>query len=148
MSDQRPHVRVYTDGACDPNPGPGGWAYILIHVSTGTEKEGFGSDPDTTNNRMELTAAIEALKTLKTSCVVELFTDSEYLHKGLTVWMPQWIANHWRRSNKAPVLNSDLWKALHALTQEHEVTPHWVEAHAGDPYNERVDRLARAAILR
>jgi ribonuclease HI len=146
---EKPLVTIYTDGGCEPNPGPGGWAAILLT----TRSDGLphslelsGGDPDTTNNRMELTAAIQALRTLKKPCRVVLHTDSEYVKKGITEWLPGWIAKGWRTSSKTPVKNQDLWQALDAETQRHEVKWCWVKGHAGNEYNERVDRLAAAEI--
>jgi ribonuclease HI len=139
-------VVVYTDGACDPNPGPGGWAAILR--SGPHEKVIKGSDPSTTNNRMELQAALEALKTLKRGCLVTLHTDSEYLRQGITNWLPSWESRGWRTTGRRPVQNQDLWQALASEVERHQVEWHWVRGHAGDPLNERVDRLARAAIPR
>jgi ribonuclease HI len=140
-------VTVYTDGACSGNPGPGGWGAIL--VSGAHRKEIAGGDPATTNNRMELTAAIEALRALNGKSSVELFTDSTYVKKGITEWIGSWKANGWRRrSGKRwlPVKNEDLWRALDELVAGHQVTFHWVEGHAGHPENERADELARGAI--
>ncbi|RPI22278.1 MAG: ribonuclease HI, partial [Chloroflexota bacterium] len=131
-----PHVIIYTDGACDPNPGPGGWAAVLL--SGGHEKTLSGSDPDTTNNRMELTAPIEALNALKKPCRVDLYTDSEYLKRGITEWLPGWRARSWRRKGGA-LANVDLWQALDKAMRPHTVTWHWVRGHAGNPANERVD---------
>ena len=142
MSDS-PHVIIYTDGACDPNPGTGGWAALLRFGDR--EKILTGSDPDTTNNRMELTAAIQALLTLKRACQVDFYTDSEYLRKGITEWMPRWKARHWRRKGGA-LANVDLWQALDSAINPHQISWHWVRGHAGNPYNQRVDRLARQAI--
>ena len=144
----KPEVTIYTDGGSDPNPGPGGWAALLMtRRADGSphERELSGNDPDTTNNRMELTAAIEALRALNRPCAVTLHTDSEYLKNGITRWMDGWIKNGWRTSKKAPVKNQDLWQALHAETQRHSITWQWVKGHAGDPYNERVDQLVRLA---
>ena len=140
-------VTIHTDGACSGNPGPGGWGAIL--VSGSLRKEISGGDPETTNNRMELTAAIEALRALKGSPQVDLYTDSTYVKKGITEWIAAWKANGWRRrSGKRllPVKNEDLWRALDELVAGHRVTFHWVEGHAGHAENERADRLARDAI--
>ncbi len=137
-----PHVIVYTDGACDPNPGPGGWAALLR--SGDQEKVLTGSDPATTNNRMELTAAIQAFKALKQPCQVELYTDSEYLKRGITEWLPGWRARGWRRKGGA-LANIDLWQELDRLLKIHQVEWHWLRGHAGHPQNERVDLLARQA---
>jgi len=138
-----PCVTIYSDGACDPNPGPGGWAALLIfgkHQKTLT-----GSEHDTTNNRMELTAAIEALNALKTPCQVEFYTDSEYLKRGITEWLPRWRERGWQRKG-GNLANADLWQALDAAIQRHAIVWRWVRGHAGDPYNTRVDLLAREAI--
>ena len=140
---EKPHVTIYTDGACDPNPGPGGWAALLRFGSN--EKVLSGSDPNTTNNRMELTASIRALEALNQPCRVDFFTDSEYLRRGITEWMPRWVARDWRRKGGA-LANVDLWQALDRAIQQHEIEWHWVRGHAGDPDNQRVDRMARAAI--
>lgn len=136
-------VTIYTDGACDPNPGPGGWAALLR--SRGQEKELSGSEPATTNNRMELTAAIRALEALNQPCQVDFYTDSEYLKRGITEWMPNWRARNWRRKGGA-LANVDLWKALDSAIQPHQINWHWVRGHAGNPDNQRVDGLARQAI--
>ena len=136
-------VTIYTDGACDPNPGPGGWAALLKFGSS--EKVLAGSEPDTTNNRMELTAALRALEALTRPCRVDFYTDSEYLRRGITEWMPRWQARNWRRKSGA-LANVDLWQALDQAIQRHEIEWHWVRGHAGNPDNQRVDRLARAAI--
>ncbi len=138
-----PHVTIYTDGACDPNPGPGGWAALLRFK--GREKILTGSSPDSTNNRMELTAAIEALNALKQPCRVDFFTDSNYLKRGITEWMPNWQARDWRRKG-GKLANVDLWKALDQAIRRHAILWHWVRAHAGDVDNQRVDRLARRVI--
>lgn len=136
-------VTIYTDGACHPNPGPGGWAVLLRFGER--EKILTGSARETTNNRMELTAAVEAFRALKRPCRVEFFTDSEYLKNGITRWMPGWRARNWRR--KGGVLaNVELWQALEAAIQGHKVEWHWVRSHVGNVDNERVDRLARQAI--
>ncbi|MBN1284839.1 MAG: ribonuclease HI [Anaerolineae bacterium] len=147
MTDKRPHVTIYTDGGADPNPGPGGWGVVLIHPKKTLELS--GGEAQTTNNRMELTAVIEALSVLKTPCVVDLHTDSQYVQRGITEWIDKWIASDWRRGKRGePVLNEDLWRRLHKLAQAHEINWHWVKGHAGDEYNERADRLASAAIPR
>lgn len=139
-------VEIYTDGACQGNPGPGGWGAILRYK--GVEKELSGSSPATTNNRMELQAAIEGLKSLKRPLKVELFTDSQYLRDGVTKWMFQWKKNNWRLSNNKPVKNKDLWEELDALVKTKDVSWHWVRGHAGHPENERADALAREALLK
>jgi ribonuclease HI len=145
QTEPKPEVTIYTDGACDPNPGPGGWGAVLLYdrKEGRVEKELSGGAPDTTNNRMELTAAIEALRALKRPCRVRLRTDSEYLRRGITEWMPRWLATGWK---KGRIKNQDLWQELNALVGEHEVMWEWVKGHAGDVYNERVDSLARKAI--
>jgi ribonuclease HI len=134
-------VVIHTDGACSGNPGPGGWGAILEF--DGVEKEISGGAPDTTNNRMELTAAIEALSALKRPCAVELHTDSEYLRNGITQWINGWKRNGWKTRERKPVKNADLWQALDALVQTHKVEWHWVRGHAGHDINERADELAR-----
>lgn len=138
-----PRVTIYTDGSCLPNPGPGGWAAVLL--SKENEKILRGGAHDTTNNRMELTAAVEALNALKQPCRVDIHTDSEYLKLGVTEWMPNWRRRNWRRKGGA-LANVDLWKALDAALQRHEVRWHWVRAHAGNKRNEQVDQLAREAL--
>jgi ribonuclease HI len=138
-------VIVYTDGGCDPNPGVGGWSAVLRYQ--GQERELSGGAPDTTNNRMELTAAIEALKALKRPCRVELHTDSQYLQRGVTEWMPAWKRNGWR-TRSGPVKNQDLWRELDIQLARHQVGWSWVRGHAGDECNERCDVLASAAIRR
>ena len=141
---ERPSVTIYSDGGCKPNPGPGGWGVRLI-AENGHIKELSGGDPDTTNNRMELTAAVEALRALKEPCDVTFYTDSQYLRRGITEWLPAWIKQGWRRKGDQPVLNEDLWRVLHAETQRHAVVWQWVRGHAGNEHNERVDQLATAA---
>lgn len=137
-------VVIYTDGACRGNPGPGGWGAVL---SSGEhEKELSGAEPQTTNNRMELTAAIRALAALKRGCSVALYTDSQYVRKGITEWLPQWKARDWRTSDRKPVKNVDLWQELEREIERHRVEWHWVKGHAGVPGNERADRLASEAI--
>lgn len=142
---EMPHVVIYTDGACDPNPGAGGWAALLRYK--GRDKKLTGSEPDTTNNRMELTAAVQALQALKRPSRVDLFTDSEYLRRGITEWLPRWRARNWRRKGGA-LANVDLWQALSAATRSHQIEWHWVRGHAGDRNNRLVDRMARQAIRR
>lgn len=137
-------VTVWTDGACRGNPGPGGWAAILIKGDR--EREISGAEADTTNNRMELTAAIRALEALKRSCKVQLYTDSEYLKRGITEWLEDWKRRGWRTADKKPVKNLDLWQQLEPLAAKHEVAWHWVRAHSGIPDNERVDSIANRAI--
>lgn len=140
----KPHVVIYTDGACSGNPGPGGWAALLRYGQH--EKLITGAASRTTNNRMELRAAVEALRALKRPCRVDFYTDSEYLRKGISEWLPRWQARGWRTAKRKRVRNQDLWKALWEEVQEHEVVWHWVEGHAGQPENERVDRAARRAM--
>jgi len=137
-------VVVYTDGACRGNPGPGGWGVLLL--SGGHEKKLKGAELDTTNNRMELTAAIEALNALKRSCRVALYTDSEYVRRGISEWLPAWKLRGWKTANKKPVKNADLWHALDEAAARHSVDWHWVRGHAGNPGNEQADRLANEAI--
>jgi ribonuclease HI len=134
-------VVIHTDGACSGNPGPGGWGAVLEF--NGHMKELSGGAPETTNNRMELTAAIEALRALKGSCAVELHTDSVYLRDGITKWIRGWKRNGWKTSAKKPVKNDDLWRELEALADAHQVEWHWVRGHAGHDLNERADELAR-----
>ena len=136
-------VTIYTDGACEPNPGPGGWAALLRYGKQ--EKILTGSDEATTNNRMELTAAVQALTALNRDCVIDFYTDSEYLKKGITEWLPAWRSRNWRRKGGA-LANVDLWQALDAAIEGHQIKWHWVRGHAGNPDNERVDRLAHGAI--
>jgi ribonuclease HI len=139
-------VEIYTDGACKGNPGPGGWGVLL--KSAGTEKELFGGDPATTNNRMELLAVIRALEALKRPCRVALYLDSQYVLKGITEWLPGWKAKGWRTAAKQPVKNVDLWQALDALVSQggHEIEWRWVRGHNGDPGNERADALANLGV--
>ena len=142
---EQPEVLLFTDGACSGNPGPGGWAYILRHVKTGQHKEAFGGEPLTTNNRMELQAAIEGLAALKRPCRIELFTDSEYVRKGLSEWMAGWKRNGWQRREKGklkPVANADLWQRLDKLIAEHQIKFTRVAGHSGHPENDRCDELA------
>lgn len=137
-------MTIYTDGACRGNPGPGGWGALLS--SHGREKALYGSEPLTTNNRMELKAAIEALKALKRPCDVALYTDSQYVRNGITDWLPRWKARNWKTAARTPVKNEDLWRELDALAARHHVEWHWVKGHAGHPGNERADQLANKAI--
>jgi len=137
------HVVIHTDGACSGNPGPGGWGAVLAW--NGQERELKGCEPHTTNNRMELTAAIAALEALKRPCVVDLHTDSEYLRRGITEWIHVWKRNGWRTADRKPVRNIDLWQQLDAALKRHEVHWHWLRGHAGHAFNERADRLAREA---
>jgi ribonuclease HI len=137
-------IEIYTDGACRGNPGPGGWAALLR--SGAHEKELSGAETPTTNNRMELTAVIRALEALKRHSRVRLYTDSEYVRRGITEWLRAWKARGWRTAERKPVKNQDLWQQLDAVAAGHEVEWHWVPSHAGVPGNERVDRLANEAI--
>ena len=141
MTNVSKRVVVHTDGACSGNPGPGGWGVILEF--NGHRKELSGGAPETTNNRMELTAALEALRVLKGPCVVELHTDSEYLRNGITKWIHGWKRNGWKTADRKPVKNADLWKALEAETASHRIDWRWVRGHAGHHLNERADELAR-----
>jgi ribonuclease HI len=138
---ERKRVVVHTDGACSGNPGPGGWGAILEF--NGREKELCGGAPDTTNNRMELTAAIEALRALKGPCIVELHTDSKYVQDGISRWIHGWKRNGWKTADRKPVKNADLWQALEAETSTHEIDWRWIKGHAGHDVNERADELAR-----
>jgi ribonuclease HI len=137
-------VEIFTDGACSGNPGPGGWGAILRYK--GHEKELNGGEPDTTNNRMELMAAIAALEALKRPLKVDLTTDSVYVRDGITKWLARWRANNWRTAAKKPVKNQDLWQRLEAAAGRHDVSWHWIKGHAGHVQNERADVLARRAI--
>ena len=139
-------IEVYTDGACLGNPGPGGWAALLRYGAR--ERELAGGEPATTNNRMELMAAIVALETLTEPCEVTLHTDSQYVRQGITEWMPNWVRRKWKTAGGAAVKNRDLWERLHAATQRHRIDWRWVKGHAGDPDNERVDVLARDEAVR
>jgi len=139
-------IRIWTDGACLGNPGPGGWGALLRW--NGHEKELSGGEANTTNNRMELMAAIQALDALKRPSVVELTTDSQYVRKGMLEWMGNWKKNGWRTASKKPVKNDDLWKRLDAAVARHEVRWHWVKGHSGHPENERADELASGAARR
>lgn len=137
-------IEIYTDGACKGNPGPGGWGALLRY--NGKEKTLKGAEALTTNNRMELTAAIMALAALKRPCQVALYTDSQYLRQGMTEWLEQWKKKGWRNSKKEPVKNVDLWKQLDELAQTHQIDWHWVKGHSGHPENELADELANQAI--
>lgn len=138
---ERPAVTIYTDGACSGNPGPGGWGALLQY--NGAEKEIYGGEGETTNNRMELRAPIEALNTLKRPCRVRIVTDSNYVKEGITTWIHNWKKNGWRTAGKKPVKNADLWQELEEALHHHEVSWEWVRGHAGHPENERADALAR-----
>ena len=144
MSESPRKVVIFTDGACSGNPGPGGWGALLRFGEH--EKEISGGAPSTTNNQMELTAAIEALETLTRPCRVELHTDSKYVMNGITQWLPGWIRNGWKTAAKKPVKNADLWKRLDAATGRHQIDWRWVKGHAGHPENERADELARSGM--
>jgi ribonuclease HI len=133
-------VVIYPDGACSGNPGPGGWGAVLRYGDT--VKELKGGEAQTTNNRMELTAATEALNALNRRCAVELHTDSQYVKNGLTTWIKGWKKNGWRTADKKPVKNMELWQALDEAVQRHTIDWHWVKGHAGDEWNERADQLA------
>jgi len=137
-------VTIFTDGACAGNPGPGGWAAILIAGPYRRELSGY--EPSTTNNRMEIMAAIEALRALRGPSEVDLHTDSQYLRNGMSTWLERWKRNGWRTADRKPVKNDDLWRALDVLAQTHAVRWHWVRGHDGHPENERCDELANAAI--
>ena len=137
-------VAIWTDGACSGNPGPGGWGAVLTF--DGTEKDLCGGEQLTTNNRMELTAAIMALEALKRPCEIDLHTDSQYVRTGVTEWLEQWKARDWRTASRKPVKNIDLWQALDAELVRHTIEWHWVKGHAGVPGNEHADRLANEAI--
>jgi ribonuclease HI len=141
MSGPDQSVEIYTDGACSGNPGPGGWGAVLRWGSH--EKDIMGGEPLTTNNRMELMAAIAALEALKKGMHVDLHTDSEYLRNGITAWIHNWKRNGWRTADKKPVKNVELWQRLEAALERHDVKWHWVKGHAGHPENERADALAR-----
>ncbi len=138
------YVEIYTDGACSGNPGPGGWGVLMRY--NGHEKEMCGGEEDTTNNRMEMMAVIEALSALKKSSNVKLYTDSKYVMQGITEWLAGWKAKGWKTASKKPVKNKDLWQQIDELVQKHSVEFIWVKGHAGHPENERADELARAGI--
>lgn len=144
VSEAGTRVKIWTDGACSGNPGPGGWGAILIHGTT--EKELSGGEKATTNNRMELMAAISALEALKRPCAVTLHTDSRYVLDGITKWIAGWKAKGWKTAAKDPVKNEDLWRRLDEARACHDVSWRWVRGHDGDPMNERADALARGAI--
>ncbi len=137
-------VDIFTDGACRGNPGPGGWGAVLRYGDK--EKELFGGEPHTTNNRMELMAAIQALEALKDPCEVNLTTDSQYVRKGITEWLVNWKKRNWQTAAKKPVVNKDLWQRLEAAAERHRVKWHWVRGHSGHSENERADRLANRGI--
>ena len=137
-------VEIFTDGACSGNPGPGGWGAVLRYGDV--EKEMNGGEPETTNNRMELMAAIMAIEAVKRPCEIQLHTDSEYLRQGITTWIHSWKARGWKTADKKPVKNVDLWQRLERAIETHDVRWHWVKGHAGHVENERADELARLAI--
>jgi ribonuclease HI len=137
-------VAIWTDGACSGNPGPGGWGVIL--VAGEHRKELFGGEPDTTNNRMELMAAISALEALKKPCEITLHIDSQYVRQGITQWIHGWKKNGWKTADKKPVKNAELWQRLEEATKRHRIDWQWVKGHAGDPMNERADELAREGV--
>lgn len=137
-------VRIHTDGACKGNPGPGGWGALLQF--DGREKELCGGEPDTTNNRMELTAVIRALEALKRPCEIDLYTDSQYVQKGISEWIASWRRRGWKTADKKPVKNVDLWLELDRLAGAHRIRWHWVRGHAGHTENERADRLANKGL--
>lgn len=141
-----PQVEIFVDGACQGNPGPGGWGALLRYQ--GVEKEFSGAELSTTNNQMELTAAIQALKTLKRSCQVAIYTDSQYVKKGITEWIQAWQRKGWKNAEGKPVKNQVLWQQLLEATHGHTIEWHWVKGHSDHPENDRVDALARAAISR
>lgn len=144
MIDKRPEVIIFADGACSGNPGPGGWCAILR--SKNKEKIISGGEVLTTNNRMELTAVIKALSELKRSCKVTVYTDSHYLIKGITEWLPKWIKNGWKNSAKKPVENRDLWELINKLSQNHSIKWEWVKGHSGHRENEECDKIAKEEI--
>ena len=135
-------ILIYTDGGCDPNPGPGGWGVVLEHRASGKRRELHGGEPEATNNRMEMLAAIMALETLKRPCTVTMMTDSKYLQRGIRDWLPEWRKRDWRRKDGEPIKNVDLWKRLEQACHIHEIEWNWVKGHSGDPLNERADALA------
>jgi ribonuclease HI len=141
-ADQRPTVHLFTDGACSGNPGPGGWAFILRHPASGAEKESSGGEAETTNNRMELMAVIAGLSALTRPSDVDLYSDSQYVLKGLREWLASWKARGWRTADKKPVKNQDLWERLDSLKSGHTIRFHWIKGHNEHPENERCDQLA------
>ena len=140
----KPRVEIYTDGACRGNPGPGGWGVLLRFQEN--EKTLSGGELETTNNRMELMAAIQGLETLKKPCYVLLYTDSQYVKKGITEWLPKWVKKNWKNAKGDPVKNQELWQRLLEATQRHEIEWHWIKGHSSHPENDRADELARLAI--
>lgn len=145
---EKPAVELYTDGACSGNPGPGGWAYILKDRRSGKVREHSGGEPSTTNNRMELTSVIEGLTVLRKPTRVELYSDSQYVCKGLDEWLDHWKARGWRRGRNEAVANEDLWRRLDELRRVHELHSHWIRGHNEHPENDRCDQLAVAAAER
>jgi len=139
-------VKIYTDGSCSGNPGPGGWGAVLFYGNH--EKDLCGGELETTNNRMELMAPIKALETLKRSVKAEIYTDSQYVRNGITTWIHNWKANGWKTANRKPVKNADLWQELDKLIKEHDVSWHWIKGHSGHPENERADALARNGTIK
>lgn len=137
-------IKIYTDGACRGNPGPGGWGALLL--CQGQEREFYGGEKNTTNNRMELLAAIEGLTALKRQCQVTVFTDSKYVLQGITEWIINWRKNNWKTANKKPVKNADLWQRLDEIVHQHDVSWQWVKGHSGDSGNDRADALANKGI--
>jgi len=144
MTDDSEIVEIFTDGACSGNPGPGGWGAILRFK--GVEKELCGGEANTTNNRMEMMAAIRALESLKRDVTARLYTDSNYLRQGITEWLPKWKRNGWKTSDKKPVKNKELWERLENAIRDHRIEWHWVKGHAGHPENERADALAQKGL--
>lgn len=138
------HIKIFTDGACRGNPGPGGWAALLRYGEK--EKVIRGAEAETTNNRMELMAAIEGIKAIKQKCIIDLYTDSQYVQKGVTEWLKGWKKNNWKKSDKKPVKNADLWQILDHEMQSHHISWHWVKGHSGHVENELVDLHANLAI--
>lgn len=144
-TESEPHVIIYTDGACSGNPGPGGWGAVLLFHEV--VQDIFGSEKNTTNNRMEMMAALKALKALPRGCKVDIYTDSMYLRDGLRTWIHSWKKNGWKTADKKPVKNQDLWMELDEIQNNHSVSWHWVRGHDGNEYNERADSLARSAAI-
>lgn len=143
-----PRITIYTDGACKGNPGPGGWGALMQYAKKNetVQKEIFGGEPQTTNNRMELMAVIQALALLKKPCQIDLYMDSQYVRQGMLEWIENWKRNGWKTAQKKPVKNAELWQQLDTLRQKHHIEWHWVKGHAGDPGNERADELANLGV--